>query len=262
MIGIPFIARNVGGLAGYDADAQAFFDRVDTAGGSLTATEKTAVNTLVLDMKSASIWTSMLAVYPMVGASAAACSQNLKSSSFTGTFSSGWTFASTGVTGDGTSAYMDTNFNVNTNVSANGGALGLYCRTNDAGFPMIDMSSQSAPFFELVINFSGTSYFITNTNTLLTQAGLNTQGLFQAFRLNATTVYGLRNTTTYTLSSAPVFLQSANVFISARNTLGTPSYFSNREFAYAYMADTLTLAQASAYYAVVQAFQTTLSRQV
>ena len=66
-------------LAGFDADAQAFFDRVTTAGGSLSATEKTAVNQLVLDMKSYSIWSKMKAIYPMVGASSAACAQNLKS---------------------------------------------------------------------------------------------------------------------------------------------------------------------------------------
>ena len=53
----------------------------------------------------------MKAIYPMVGASAAACAQNLKSSSFTGTFTSGWTFASSGVTPNGTSAYFNTYIN-------------------------------------------------------------------------------------------------------------------------------------------------------
>ena len=95
-------------IASFDADAVAFFGRVTTAGGSLSATEKAAVNTLVVQMKADGTWTPMKAIYPMVGASAAACAQNLKSASFTGTFSSGWTFASTGVTGNGTSAYMDT----------------------------------------------------------------------------------------------------------------------------------------------------------
>jgi hypothetical protein len=71
---------------GYDSDAQAFFDRVTTASGSLSTTEQAAVNQLVLDLKANSIWTPMKAIYPMVGASAAACAQNLKSSSFTGTF--------------------------------------------------------------------------------------------------------------------------------------------------------------------------------
>lgn len=84
-----------------DADAQAFFNRVSAAGGTLTATEQDAVNTLVFQMKAAGIWTGMKAIYPMVGSSAAACAQNLKSASFTGTFSSGWTFSSTGATPNG-----------------------------------------------------------------------------------------------------------------------------------------------------------------
>ncbi len=49
----------------FDTDAQAFFDRVTTAGGSLSNTEKTAVNQLVLDMKSYSIWSKMKAIYPL-----------------------------------------------------------------------------------------------------------------------------------------------------------------------------------------------------
>ena len=42
-------------IATTDADALAFFNRVTTAGGSLSTTEKYAVNQLVLDLKSYSI---------------------------------------------------------------------------------------------------------------------------------------------------------------------------------------------------------------
>ncbi len=56
-----------------DPDAAAFFARVTAAGGTLSATEQTAVNTLVVQMKADGIWTAMKAIYPMVGASAAAC---------------------------------------------------------------------------------------------------------------------------------------------------------------------------------------------
>ena len=108
-----------GGGSAYDADAQAFFDRVSTAGGSLSITEKSAVNQLVLDLKSYSIWTKMKAIYPMVGASAAACAQNLVSSSFTGTFNGGVTYASTGITGNGTSGFMNTTLSPNGNIGLN-----------------------------------------------------------------------------------------------------------------------------------------------
>ena len=77
-------------------------------------------------MKSAGIWTPMKAIYPMVGASAAACAQNLKSSSFTGTFTSGWTFASTGVTPNGTSAYFNTGFNPNAQLTFTNAHMSVY----------------------------------------------------------------------------------------------------------------------------------------
>jgi hypothetical protein len=111
VIGSTLRTRGIGAPppdTGYDADAQAFFARVATAGGTLTTIEMNATNQLVLDMKSTGVWTSMKAVYPMIGASAAACAQNLKSSSFTGTFTSGWTFTSSGIISNGTSAYFDT----------------------------------------------------------------------------------------------------------------------------------------------------------
>jgi phosphodiesterase/alkaline phosphatase D-like protein len=41
-----------------DPDAQAFFDRVTDAGGSLSTTEQDAVNTLVVQMKDDGIWSS------------------------------------------------------------------------------------------------------------------------------------------------------------------------------------------------------------
>ena len=59
-----------------DADAQAYFDRVTAAGGTLSATEQNAVNTLTVNLKSNGLWTLLKAIYPMVGASAAACAQN------------------------------------------------------------------------------------------------------------------------------------------------------------------------------------------
>ena len=44
----PFSFLKTGG---FDPDALAFFARVTAAGGTLSATEKTAVNTLVVQMK-------------------------------------------------------------------------------------------------------------------------------------------------------------------------------------------------------------------
>ena len=58
----------------YDPDAQAFI----TAAGITDNTQKSAINTLVLDMKGFGIWTKMKAIYPFVGGTATTHKFNLK----------------------------------------------------------------------------------------------------------------------------------------------------------------------------------------
>jgi hypothetical protein len=136
-IGIDVTNKRITASA-IDPDAQAFYNRVTAAGGSLSAIEQTAINTLVLDLKGFGLWTGLKAIYPMVGASAAACSQNLKSASFTASFSSGWTFASTGVTSNGASTYMNTTLSPTITLTNYNSHSSVYNRLNgsNAGFDL------------------------------------------------------------------------------------------------------------------------------
>ncbi len=156
----------IGSRIPIDPDAAAFFTRVTTAGGTLASTERTAVNQLVLDMKSSGIWNLMKAIYPMVGASAAACAQNLKSSSFTGTFTSGWTYTSNGITGNGaTSCFMNTNFTPN-NLLQNNNAIGFYSRTNIiAQQTDLGIAASILPPINMGANFTGAGAFSRNFNS-------------------------------------------------------------------------------------------------
>lgn len=255
----------VSSIGQVDADAQAFFDRVTTAGGTLSATEKTAVNTLVLQMKADGIWTKMKAIYPMVGASAAACAQNLKSSSFTGTFTSGWTFASTGVTPNGTSAYFDSNLQSSANLSETSTTISIYSRTNNTT-PTHDIGCRNFGYsnpFGILANFNSRTYnawadFLSQTT------GVNTAAYFIQTK-NGTTAKLFRNTSniltaTKTLAAMP----TTNVIIGAAQdaTLNSYGSFSNRQYAFASIGDGLTDTEAYNFYTAVQAFQTTLSRQV
>ena len=243
---------------GYDADAQAFFDRVTTAGGTLTTTEKNATNQLVIDMKSAGIWSSMKAVYPMVGASAAACAQNLKSSSFTGTFSSGWTFASTGVTPNGTSATMNTSLNPTVSLSASSAHLSFYSRTN-ANEPKYDFTAGQDYGILLYQNIFYVN--LTNTGAYTATFGLaNTTGFYIGARTNNTNVNGYRNGTKVINNALLISnLENSNLYLSSR---GGTSLFATKQCAFASIGDGLTDTQASNFYTAVQAFQTTLNRQI
>lgn len=248
----------ISGGGGFDPDAQAFFDRVTTAGGTLTTTEKNATNQLVLDMKSAGIWSAMKAVYPMVGASAAACAQNLKSSSFTGTFTSGWTFASTGATPNGTSATMNTGLNPNTNLSTSSAHLSFYSRTNvnQATYDFCAGQDYS------ILLYSNTFYVnLTNSGVYSATFALsNTTGFYIGARTNNTNVNGYRNGTKVINNAALVSnLENSNLYLSSR---GGGSLYSSKQCAFASIGDGLTDTQASNFYTAVQAFQTTLSRNV
>jgi len=247
-----------------DADAQAFFDRVTAAGGTLSATEESAVNTLVVQMKADNIWNSMKAVYPMVGASAAACAQNLKSSSFTGTFTSGWTFASTGVTPNGTSAYFDTTLIPNTSLSLDSIHGSSYSRTNAAQTGPLFSSDNAGTYnngFYIWPNYSGgTVYLRVNDDTSTTGTNTSTLGLSLIIRTSSTIKKYLRNNVSIintTVTSTG--LNTSSIYLGAsRNNANFTSY----EQAFASFGDGLDDTQASNFYTAVQAFQTTLGRQV
>jgi hypothetical protein len=252
-------------IASFDADAVAFFTRVTTAGGTLSTTEKQAVNQLVLDLKANSLWTPMKAIYPMVGASAAACAQNLKSSSFTGTFTSGWTFASTGITGNGTSAYMDTNLNDNTSLNLNDVHFSVYLRTNIDGVKVdlgvFNGSSSGLNIFPRLTNLQYTRLHEEDTNTVATT---DSKGFRLGIRNTSTTKNVFINNTKTSFAQNSVSKINANIYVGAMNDLllGAARFFSDRQNAFASIGDGLTDTQASNFYTAVQAFQTTLSRQV
>ena len=257
----------------FDIDAAAFFQRVSDAGGTLSDTEKIAILTLVADLKNRDIWTPMKAIYPMVGASAAACAQNLKSSSFTGTFTSGWTFASTGATPNGTSAYMNTGLSPTVNLTNYSAHSSVYNRLtgSNSGFDL-GITNQSGSFlneFLLASRRAGNSisafYDFNNPLSQVVVSAANGQGFFngsitsntsQKLYKNGTSIGSNTNLNISTPSNFPIYLGAVN----NQNTSAVE--FTQNQYAFMSIGDGLTDTQASNFYTAVQAFQTTLSRQV
>jgi hypothetical protein len=257
-----------------DVDALAFFAKVTAAGGTLSATERLAIDTLVKQMKADGIWTKMKAIYPMVGASAAACAQNLKSSSFTGTFNGGWTFASTGVTPNGTSAFMDTSLNMSSNLSQNNLHLSYYSRTTTANNAQeVGVNNTAAavynPQYGLIVrNAIGNTSSSTFGNYNLNNASVANLASSAYFALGTRTsnilnkLYrngsAIATDTTTNISNALSF----NFYIGASNGGGAAFQFSNKQCAFASIGDGLNDTEVSNFYDAVQAMQVTLSRQV
>jgi hypothetical protein len=247
------------GGASFDVDAQAFFDRVTAAGGTLSATEQTAVNTLVLDLKANSLWTPMKAIYPMVGASAAACAQNLKSSSFTGTFTSGWTFASTGVTGNGTSAFFDTTLNPSTNLTSTSVHMSYYQQTESNGYQVGCTASDYSKRF--AISPIGSSDYVQIGSGANSVSKTTTIAFYVGTR-NGSTVKLFKNNSVIINASDSGTLPNLNAYLNTNNQGTGQNNFNGSRSAFASIGDGLTDTQASNLYTAVQAFQTTLNRQI
>lgn len=254
-------------IASFDADAAAFFARVTAAGGTLSATEKIATNQLVLDLKANSLWTPMKAIYPMVGASAAACAQNLKSSSFTGTFTAtGWTFASTGVTPNGTSAYFDTTFIPSANLSDDSTHGSLYLNTNNAptsGDP-VDFGSfngGSQAFTLVQSSVSGVTVGSRNLGTNIVGTVTNRQGFVVTSKTSSTVTTIYKNGTSIISGNSGGTLPTVSSYLAGLN-LGSLYGPTNNKIIFHTLGDALTSTNVSNFYTAVQAFQTTLSRQV
>lgn len=248
----------------FDPDAQAFFNRVTAAGGTLTTTEKNAINQLVLDMKLNGIWSAMKAVYPMVGASAAACAQNLVSSNFTGTFSSGWTFASTGVTPNGTSSYMDSTLIPNGNIGLTSVSIGLF-QPNNSGETKAPMGVDQYPINTILLyprtNVNNFSAYLNSVSVNNFGTFTNTRIFSQISRLNSTTVKGYMNG--IEISSSSNISSSLNtnpILIGANSYNGSLRDFSSKQISFAYIGLGLNTTQAQNYNTIVNTFQTLLSR--
>jgi hypothetical protein len=252
---------------GFDADALAFFNRVTTAGGSLSDTEKLAVNSLVTQMKADGIWTLQKAIYPMVGASAAACAQNLKSASFRGTFFGGVTYASSGVQGNGTTGYFDTTLKPNAQLALNSTHISFYCNQ----VPTIGSSNlmgtriNSNAYLLITPSFpleNGTLY--TSNNSTETNRGttiLTNLGFFVNTRTTSTTSVLFRNSTKYSYSDTSGAVDSGDIYLLGSNDGGN-TYRHNGICAFASIGEGLTDTQSANLYNAVQTFQTTLGRQV
>lgn len=247
-----------------DPDAQAFLN----AAGITNATITTAIDTLVIQLKTIGVWTKLKAIYPFVGGTATTHKFNLKNpadtnAAFRLAFVGGWTHSVNGVQGNGVNAYADTKLNELLVLTTNNEHISIYSRTNIANNGCDMGVSDGAG--------SGTNIFSFLSNTFFARvhdngAGItNTAGSLGHFisnRVGLSQVRAFQNGVLKLLNNASTNLKvNQNFTISALN-FGSFGNFSIRQIALASIGDGLTDTEAANYYSAVQAFQTTLGRQV
>jgi hypothetical protein len=257
-----FLAAPAGG---YDADAQAFFNAITAAGGSLTTTEKNATNTLVLDLKGYSIWTLMIGLWPVVGTTSVTQSFNLKNTAqYNLGFNGTWTHTSAGASpgaGYATTGIIPSVVNfqslgsihyclyITENYPAGAYDIGSY--TSSGG----DWGAISS-FFSNGLTYvgAGTGWFTASNggNTKKNWLWTNDGSTSTIYRDGSSIGSGAK-----TISAG----SSVQLVLSANNNNGSIVDYSERSWALASIGLGMNATQAANYNTAVVAFQTALSRQ-
>jgi hypothetical protein len=249
-------------------DAQAFI----TAAGITDPTQQSAINTLVISMKANGTWTKCNAIYPMVGGTATTCKFNLKNpldtdAAFRLNFQGGWSFSANGALPNGTNAYADTLLNPTTTLTLNSSHISYYSRT-DIAEGIYDIGAAADPAAYLALNARNTSNnfrILVNTGIVSDVANTDSRGNFIANRTASNVMNGFKNATkVHNTSILSVAQPNRSIYLGALNfqTTGGAVLFSNKQCAFATIGEGLTDTEAGTLYTDIQAFQTTLGRQV
>jgi hypothetical protein len=272
MIFAPFAFQNQVGSS-FDPNAQAFI----TAAGITDPTQQTAINQLVLDLKSYSIWGKMFLIYPFVGGTSTTTKYNLvDTTTYQITWNGGVTFNSNGVTGNGSTGYGQSGW-IPSTVNATTGittslSLSVYSRTNsNSDASDIGLSISQEAIQVLCRRSNGLMYWdnYNSSNGRMTGSVGDSLGLFSTSRTSQTSMKIFRNSTqagtTLTTSATTTDISSTlnrEIYVLAANANGTPSDYTSRNLAFMHISTGLSDAEIGNLYTAVQAYQTTLGRQV
>jgi hypothetical protein len=250
-----------------DGDAQAFLN----AASITSYTQANAVNTLVVDLKSAGVWSKMKALYPFVGGSATSHKFNLKDprdvdAAFRLVFVGGWTHTSTGAKPNGTNGYANTYLVPSARYTdSNSISIGFYSRTNisensnDIGSMQSELKSIGIQTRWTDNKIYGVCY--DDSVRAIIVNNLDSTGFFTLSRTTSTSLRLYKNETTlgsYT-NTVTGSLPTNQINLGSYNGL---MHFSTREQALAFIGDGLSDGEASSFYTAVQKFQTSLGRQI
>ena len=241
-------ATDIIGTPAVDPDAQAFI----TAAAITDPTQQSAINTLVVDLKGYSIWTKMKALYPFVGGTASTHKFNLKNpldtdAAFRLVFNGGWTHNSNGITGNGVNTEALTKLIPLTSLSTTSGSLGFYLR-NLQSANVYDFSPGVANVFGIALYIDMRYYMYGGIASI---GGVPSPAFYGISRVGGTHK-GYRNGTVDATSTSTATLNANELKFNTNS----------RNYAFGFIGDGLTDAESLNFYTAVQAFQTTLGRNV
>lgn len=257
----------------FDGDAQVFI----SAAGITDATQQLAINNLVISAKANGWWDKCIAIYPFVGGTATTHKFNLKDPrdldvAYRLTFFNNPVQNANGVTWDGTNTYADTYILPTTDLVTNSVHASVYSRTNvqEQSYEYGAVTSATQRI-STHLRFTDGNYYgdiysaTTGRNTV---ANASSTGYYIDTRTATNSHISYKNGSQIVFNTATVAasIPTCTIFLgNARDcSTGNPALalYSSKNIAFFTVGTGLTGTDASNMYTDIQAFQTSLGRQV
>lgn len=177
------------------------------------------------------------------------------------------THSTNGIDWNGTNQYAKTFFIPSVHAAGLQNSFGIsYYSRDNVTESTADMGINSSNGPQLTISYGGSDFSAVNMSTTggTGYAPADTRGLFSIIRTASDLTTKYKNGISGgTMSLASVGLTSGlDIFIGAVNDTGNPTFFSSRQCALAAIHKGLTATETLNFYNAVQAYQTSLSRNV
>lgn len=238
------------GAAVSDADAQTYLRAVETADGQpLEPAVAHAVNEFVLGCKADGIWSAIKASCILAGARtlAGALVPLVGTAPTNNNFVTGDYNRKTGLVGDASTKYLDSNRNNNSSTQNNFHAAlyasavsnltsGLITGRSSAGISNVGTSQLNwVASTGLEVRLRSGAADVVSPTTAAT-------GFYGASRSGASSSTARRSSVTTSITTASDGLDNANLFVFARNTAGTAAIHSDWRLAFYSIGESLDLA--------------------
>ena len=263
----------------FDTDAQAYIDEVIAQGGTLDSTQQNAINDFYVGLKTDSLYSEILLMYPFTGGTIASHTVEGKAPTtaanditWVGPLASNSAYhTSNGIEMDGAAGGGNVGYSAATlfsgidNVSM--GVYGNRLTTNDQSFTIGTTSGTiSTPRMQMNTPYDGNTVYSAfgNANFVTYTDSTAPSGFWIASRTSTTliTLYKNGSSVSSNTSSASTSLKTQNFQLFAADTDGTssPQNMMNADIQFVYFGNALDSTQVANMNTRVTALQTALSR--
>jgi hypothetical protein len=259
-LSVPFSVTT----ASIDADAIAYW----TASGITDPDVQGYLHNFYFDWKAAGLYAKTHAMYLLSNGSYASVKFNMvdpddDNASFRLTENGTITYASSGVTSNGSTGYFNTHFSPNANLTANSAAIGFYSKTNAS--TGLNGSVTGSNRFVLAPKFGdGIGYSqLTSNAQFASVAVADSRGLFTGSKVSSTDqkLYKNGSSIASNATSDNTTWATDNVYLLVRNNGGTPDNYDTHKYTFVFITDGLSSTEVSDAYTIIQALMTNLGIQ-